>query len=173
MASASGGQTDNRRESLRSWFVDWPRYRTDKLTVATAASYVASCCSQVDPRPRFRTETPAPPPLLLTAIYYIQFVYPFREGDFQIRHVQDAPISADTCASRPPVKRFQTYLLPASRPTDERTNASTDASRYACVMHTVCPAFTGFLTENLDADFSTSVKIISYLIISTADPLAC
>lgn len=53
MASASGGQTDNRRESLRSWFVDWPRYRTDKLMVATAASYVASCCSH-------RPSTPLP-----------------------------------------------------------------------------------------------------------------
>lgn len=53
MASASGGQADNRRESLRSWFVDWPRYRTDKPTVTTAASYVASCCSR-------RLSTPLP-----------------------------------------------------------------------------------------------------------------
>jgi len=109
----TGGQPSRERESLRSGFVDWPRHRTDKPTVATAVSYVARCCirrsSPILLIPASHSLPPSPPPPpptrirsppSMTAIYYVRFVYPFREGDFQIRHVQDAPISADTCASR-------------------------------------------------------------------------
>lgn len=116
-----------------------------RIPTATAVSYVASCCCSRRPS---ASSPPLPPSLLvpgaanlplspllplvapLTAIYYVQFVYPFREGDFQIRHVQDAPISADTCASRPPVRRFQTFLLDIPLSTGRRTDGRTRPQPY-------------------------------------------
>lgn len=140
MASASFGRTT----------VESPRRAPDSLIgraiaripMATAVSCVASCCCSRRRRrrppsvPGAANQPPSSPlPLVapLTAIYYVQFVYPFREGDFQIRHVQDAPISADTCASRPPVRRFQTFLLDIPLSTggriDGRMDGQTDGRR--------------------------------------------
>jgi len=62
----TGGQPSRERESLRSGFVDWPRHRTDKPTVATAVSYVARCCirrsSPILLIPASHSLPPSPPP---------------------------------------------------------------------------------------------------------------